>query len=89
MCCEMVNLENMLSEISQSLRDKYQSFHLYEIPLVVSVYAILLYTSIIYMDKINSVSYKSIKEEKIKLYDVIVIGGREYYIIIMVMEVTF
>lgn len=37
-----------------------------EIPLVVSVYAILLYTSIIYMDKINSVSYKSIKEEKNK-----------------------
>ena len=28
-----------------------------------SVYAMLLYTSIIYMDKINSVSYKSIKKK--------------------------
>ena len=59
MCCEMVNLENMPSEISQSLKDKY-----YVIPLVwdslsSSVYALLLYTSIIYVDKINSVSYKS------------------------------
>ena len=90
MCCEMVNLENMPSEISQSLKDKY-----YVIPLVwdslsSSVYALLLYTSIIYVDKINSVSSKSIKEEKNKTVWCDSDWGWEYHIIKMVVrEVTF
>ena len=55
-----------------------------------SVYAILLYTSIICMDKINSVSHKSIKKEKNKTVRCDSDWGWEYHVIIAVIrEVTF